>query len=110
MLKFASKQRVGKVENYFKEHGSLAIGIAAFSPIPYKVFTITAGVLKFSVWKMLGISILGRGGRFFAEAIFFMIFGEQILSFFINYFEIATLLLVAIIILIYYFYRKRLNK
>lgn len=106
LLKFTSDHKVEKVEKYFKEHGTLAIFIAAFSPIPYKIFTITAGVLRFNIWKMIIVSILGRGGRFFAEAVFLMIWGQQILGFLIDYFEIATLLFVAIVILIYYIYHR----
>ena len=42
--------------------------LAGFSPIPYKVFTIAAGVAAMSLLPFVLASILGRGGRFFLVA------------------------------------------
>lgn len=40
----------------------------AFLPIPYKVATIAAGSIHLDLLTVIGASILGRGGRFFAVA------------------------------------------
>jgi len=53
---------------WFNEWGFWAILIAGFSPIPYKIFTITAGTLGMSLPLFVVGSILGRGGRFFLVA------------------------------------------
>ena len=52
-------------QEWFAEYGFLAILVAGFSPIPYKVFTITAGVLSMSFVPFVLASIIGRGGRFY---------------------------------------------
>lgn len=107
--KFISKKKINKVEKIFKKHGAITILIAAFSPIPYKVFTITSGVMKYDIKKMLGISVFGRGARFFLEAIVIMLYGEKIMNFFVNYFEITMMIIAAIVIAFYYFYIRILN-
>jgi len=54
--------------HWFEEWGFWAILIAGFSPIPYKIFTITAGTLGMSLPLFVIGSIIGRGGRFFLVA------------------------------------------
>lgn len=53
---------------YFDEWGAWAVFIAGFSPIPYKVFTISAGALHMSLLPFVLASLLGRGARFFLVA------------------------------------------
>jgi membrane protein YqaA with SNARE-associated domain len=53
---------------WFGEWGFWAIFIAGFSPIPYKVFTITAGVISMSLLPFVIASAIGRGARFFMVA------------------------------------------
>jgi membrane protein YqaA with SNARE-associated domain len=54
--------------DWFDEWGFWAILLAGFSPIPYKVFTITAGVISMALLPFVVASFLGRGGRFFLVA------------------------------------------
>ncbi|MEJ2438265.1 MAG: DedA family protein, partial [Gammaproteobacteria bacterium] len=49
----------------FKEWGAWAVFLAGFSPIPYKIFTISAGALQLSLFPFVIASLLGRGARFF---------------------------------------------
>ena len=84
------------VESKYNEHAFLAIFTAAFTPIPYKVFTIASGVFDVALSTLIFASILGRGGRFFlvASAIFF--FGPTVKTWLEKYFEVATLALLAV--------------
>lgn len=50
---------------WFKEYGVWVVFLAGFSPIPYKVFTIGAGVLQMALLPFLIASAVGRGARFF---------------------------------------------
>lgn len=67
-------QRVGYVDTYqhaqewFREWGFWAIFIAAFTPIPYKMFTIAAGVIAMPLAPFVIASCIGRGARFFLVA------------------------------------------
>ena len=51
---------------------------AAFTPIPYKVFSITAGVFQINLPIFIIASILGRGGRFIIIGLLIKFFGEPI--------------------------------
>jgi len=53
---------------WFAEWGFWAVLLAGFSPIPYKVFTITAGVVGMVFLPFILASIVGRGARFFLVA------------------------------------------
>ena len=53
---------------WFDEWGVVAVFIAGFSPIPYKVFTIAAGALSMALLPFTLASVIGRGGRFFLVA------------------------------------------
>jgi membrane protein YqaA with SNARE-associated domain len=102
-----SERMIDKADNYFKEYGAWAVLIAAFSPIPYKVFTITAGIFKVNLKKFVIASIIGRGARFYAESVLIMLWGEEILAFIDSNLEIITLITAAAIIAVVVL-RKRL--
>jgi membrane protein YqaA with SNARE-associated domain len=54
-----------KVRNWFDVWGFWAILIAGFSPIPYKLFTISAGVIAMPFLPFVLASVVGRGARFY---------------------------------------------
>ncbi len=57
-----------RAKEWFLEWGFWAIFVAGFSPIPYKVFTITAGAIGMLFVPFLFASAIGRGARFFLVA------------------------------------------
>lgn len=56
------------IELWFEEWGVWAVFLAGFSPIPYKLFTISAGVLHMAILPFILASLIGRGARFFLVA------------------------------------------
>jgi undecaprenyl-diphosphatase len=106
LLKYASNENIHKVQDLFKEHGALAVGLAGFTPIPYKIFAISSGVFKFKLHPFIIVSIIGRGARFFIEAIILMYYGKDILVFISAYFEIVTVTIGIVVVLIYLIYKK----
>ena len=64
--------------NWFNNWGFWAILAAGFSPIPYKVFTIAAGVLNMALIPFIIGSIIGRGARFYLVAFLVKLFGNRI--------------------------------
>jgi len=56
------------VQELFNEYGVWIIFIAGFSPIPYKIFTITAGVVGMPLLPFILTSVVARGARFFLVA------------------------------------------
>jgi membrane protein YqaA with SNARE-associated domain len=88
------------VERLYGENAFLSILTAAFTPIPYKVFTIAAGVFHEAVGlgTLVSASVLGRGGRFFlvAGAIFF--FGPPVKRLLDRYLELFTVLFLVLLV------------
>jgi membrane protein YqaA with SNARE-associated domain len=65
-------------KEWFDSWGVWAVFIAGFSPIPYKIFTITAGVAALNFPAFVLASLLGRGARFFLVAGLVVAGGEQL--------------------------------
>lgn len=57
-----------RVREWFANWGFWAVFLAGFTPIPYKVFTISAGVTAMAFVPFLIASLIGRGARFFLVA------------------------------------------
>ncbi|MCM8813610.1 MAG: DedA family protein [Candidatus Omnitrophica bacterium] len=72
--------------------------LAAFTPIPYKIFTIAAGVCGISLPGFLLASVVGRSLRFFMVAGLLYCFGEKMKRFIERYFEWLTLAFAALIV------------
>jgi membrane protein YqaA with SNARE-associated domain len=66
-----------QAKSWFDEWGFWAIFLAGFSPIPYKLFTITAGVISMMFLPFVIASLIGRGARFFMVAAIMAWGGER---------------------------------
>lgn len=82
----------------YHKHAFIAIFTAAFTPIPFKVFTIVAGLCKISITTLIIASAIGRSARFFAVAILIRIFGEKIQYFIEKYFNLLTIIFTILLI------------
>lgn len=88
-----------RVAVMFRENAFWAIFTAAFTPIPYKIFTIAAGVAKLNIFIFIIASILGRGIRFWLVGFIVKKFGKQVYETFIKHFDNATKVVLVVIIL-----------
>ena len=86
------------VGNLYKSYAFLAILTAAFTPIPYKVFTIAAGFWHISLSTLIIASIIGRSGRFFLVATLFYFFGPKIKDFIDKYFNLLTIAFLVLLV------------
>ena len=68
MQQYGYWEKYLQVHAVFAEWGFWAVLVAGFSPIPYKVFTISAGALGMNLPLFLLASAVGRGARFFMVA------------------------------------------
>ncbi len=95
------------VGDLFNKHAFITIFIAAFTPIPYKVFTISGGFFAISFPLFMLASILGRFLRYFIMALLLRMFGEQILDFISKKFNkgtfVITLFLILVLLLVHFF-------
>ncbi len=86
------------VQRLYAEYGFLAIATAAFTPIPYKVFTIAAGVFGITLPVLIAASILGRSARFFTVATCIFFFGPSVKRWIDTYFELATIVFCVLLV------------
>jgi len=78
LSRFASNSKIDQAESLFDRFGGWAVLAAAVTPIPYKVFALLAGVLKYDRKKFFIVSLIGRGVRFIGLGVLLFLFGEQI--------------------------------
>lgn len=57
-------ENFGHVQQLYTDNAFMSLFVAGFTPIPYKVFTIAAGVFDISLPIFIMASLFGRGGRF----------------------------------------------
>jgi len=78
--KFAKQKHITKLEALTERYGTIGIFIAAFSPIPYKVFGWVAGMGEMDKRSFLIAGLFGRSLRFGLEALLIGIYGKKALD------------------------------
>ena len=78
--RFAKQKHVDKLEALTEKYGTLGIFVAAFSPIPYKVFGWVAGMGEMDRRSFIIAGLFGRGLRFGLEALLIGIYGKKALD------------------------------
>lgn len=100
--------KVAYIETLYHTYDAWAVGIAGFTPIPYKVFTIAAGMFKINFTVFVLASMVSRSARFFILGGLIYLFGPRIQRFIDRYFNMLavsfTVLLVGSFILIKYMF------
>jgi len=98
LQRFVAEKTIGKIQRQFDRYGGWAVGVAGFTPIPYKVFTIASGAFAFKLPVFVMASLAGRGGRFFVVAASIQLFGTQMVELVERYFNVGSLVLVIVIV------------
>jgi len=87
------------IQALYTKYDAWAVGIAGFTPIPYKVFTITAGAFRVNFLVFFLASAISRSARFFMVGGLIYLFGPQIRSFIERYFNTLAIAFVILLIL-----------
>ena len=87
-----------RIQALYMRYNALAVGIAGFSPIPYKVFTIAAGACRIDFGIFMLASAVSRAGRFFLVGGLFRVFGPQIRGWIEKYLNLLTLIFVILLV------------
>ncbi len=90
---------------WFVEWGVWIVFIAGFSPIPYKVFTIAAGVGGMALLPFVIASLIGRGLRFYLVATLMVWGGEKMEKALLKYVEILGWMVVVAVAIVYFVMR-----
>jgi len=90
-------EKYSLVQEYFRKYDVWIVGTAGFTPIPYKLFTITAGFAQTNFLTFMVVSLVARAARFFLVASLIWKFGPQISSFIDKYFNILSIVFVILL-------------
>lgn len=82
----------------YNRYNAWAVGIAGFTPIPYKVFTISAGAFRINFSVFLLASVVSRSARFFLVGGLIYIFGGHIKTFIERYFNVLAVIFVLLLV------------
>ena len=93
-----SEKDFSVIQKMYSEYDFWIIFTAGFTPLPYKVFTVSSGAFKISLPMFIIASIISRGARFFFISFLIWRFGPQIKAFIDKYFNwlaiVFTILLI----------------
>ncbi|MDD5723990.1 MAG: DedA family protein [Syntrophales bacterium] len=91
-------QQYAAVGDLYNRYNAWAVGIAGFTPIPYKIFTISAGAFKINFIVFFIASAISRAARFFLVGGLIYKFGPEIKLFIDRYFNILAFVFVVLLI------------
>jgi membrane protein YqaA with SNARE-associated domain len=97
-------ERYLEVIEWFKEYGFWVVFLAGFSPIPYKIFTVTAGALQMAILPFILASTIARSARFFLVAGLIYWGGETMERKLREYIDILGWIVVSLVLVAYLIY------
>lgn len=92
------RQKILAAEKMYQKYGAWAIGIAGFTPVPYKVFTILSGVLRIRLSVLAAVSVVSRGARFFLVSGLIYFYGVAIQEFINRYFNLLSVVFMFLLV------------
>lgn len=95
---YGKQEAMANFLKLYEEYGVAFLASAAFTPIPYKISTIVSGAANMDLMTFIGVSSLGRAGRFFLVGGLIYIFGPQIKSFIEKYFDKLSLIFLVLLV------------
>lgn len=75
LARIINEKKMDISKRYFAKFGVWSIGIAALTPLPYKIFALISGVFGIGVMKVIWVSLMARGTRFSAVCLWVTHFG-----------------------------------
>lgn len=98
---FGYQARFDRAMTWFNEWGVWVVFIAGFTPVPYKLFTVTAGLLQMAFLPFMLVSAVGRGMRFFLVAGLIKLGGDKMEKKLRQWVDVLGWLVVGLLILAY---------
>ena len=101
LRKWMSAERIEKARRTFSRYGLLAVLVPAIlpPPAPFKVFILLAGVVQIPIWQFIAAVGLGRGFRYFGEALLARWYGQQAMTFLDEHLRPVSLGLAAVLVI-----------
>tara|TARA_B100000287_G_scaffold323154_1_gene307128 strand:+ start:192 stop:812 length:621 start_codon:yes stop_codon:yes gene_type:complete len=87
-----------RLKNLYDNWDFWIVFTAGFTPIPFKLITISAGTFNINIFMFVIASVISRSARFFIVALLIRIFGDPIRNFIENYFNLLALIFTILLI------------
>ncbi len=108
---YGAQAALALAQQWFADYGIWIILVAGFTPVPYKIFTISAGMMGMSLVAFIFASIIGRGARFFLVAGFIYFAGtffandEDLVSAIRRYVDVLGWAVIAVLVVLFFLLR-----
>lgn len=86
------------VQALYQKYDAWAVAAAGFTPLPYKLFTISAGAFKINFPVFMLVSLAARSARFFLVAGLIYKFGAPVQTFIDKYFNILSIVFLVLLV------------
>ncbi len=87
-----------QVRAWYLQYDFWIVFVAAFTPIPYKVFTIASGAFEMNLLGFCAVSLVGRGARFFLVAGLLRVAGPTMKRYIDKYFDLLAVAFVLLLL------------
>ena len=104
---YGAQATLAQAQQWFADYGIWIILVAGFTPVPYKIFTISAGMMGMSLVTFVVASIIGRGARFFLVAGFIYFAGtffatdEDLINVIRRYIDLLGWVMIALVVTLF---------
>ncbi len=95
---YGAMEKFNVIKGLYNRYDAWAVGVAGFTPIPYKIFTIAAGACEINIGIFILASLAGRSARFFMLGGLIYRFGEPVKDFIDRYFNLLTIIFIALLV------------
>ncbi len=95
---YGFEDKYAVIQDLYRRYDAWAVGAAGFTPLPYKVFTITAGAFQINFLTFVLVSALSRSARFFLVAGLIYRFGAPVERFIRRYFNLLCVIFMLLLI------------
>ena len=86
-----------RIQLQYEQYGFIIIFTAGFTPIPFKIFTISSGAFNIPFTLFVLASTISRSARFFLVSYLIWRFGNKIKVFIDSYFNLISILFIFVL-------------
>ena len=92
-------------KDQINEFGFIYVFIGGFTPLPFKIITLTSGALSIPFWNFLIAAILSRGLRFYLVGFLVWKYGEKVINTVDKKLNLITFCILGIVLIFYFIYK-----
>ena len=92
-------------KNQINEYGFIYVFIGGFTPLPFKIITLSSGALNIPIWNFLLAATLSRSVRFYLIGFLTYKYGNNVINIIDRKLNLITFIILLIVFLIYFTYK-----